>query len=57
MKFDKLIEEAIKIVARKSLKSVHTTLHGNDVLKPDALFHLVIDIRDTEVSYEKKVNQ
>lgn len=46
---DKLIEEAIRICARNSLQSVYSTLHGNGVLNPNALFHVVLDIKETSV--------
>lgn len=57
MKFEELIEEAIKTCARQTLKSVYDTLHGNGGLYPDAIFHVLIDIRKSELIQDPTLEQ
>lgn len=57
MKFEELIEEAIKTCARQTLKSVYNTLHGNGALYPDVIFHVVFDIRKSELIQDPTLEQ
>lgn len=52
-----MIEEAIKISARQTLTSVYDTLHGNGALYPDAIFHVIIDIRESELIQDPSLEQ
>lgn len=52
-----MIEEAINTSARQTLKTVYDTLHGNGALYPDAIFHVVIDIRKCELIQDPSTDQ
>lgn len=48
-KFDKLIEEAMCVCARESLKSIYGTLHGNGIMVPSTLLYISVNIHDQKV--------
>lgn len=49
LRFDKLIEEMIKISARSSLQLAFETLHGDGIMRPNALLHVEIQTKEKTV--------
>lgn len=53
-KFDKLVQEAIRVAVKTSMASAYEILHGDSTTGPNPLVNVSIDLKDNKVRLFKE---